>query len=261
MHPKVYVLSRPRFEEAYDDFLNDFLPSNERAWRKDQVSTPAERLVEFAGRTCYMSFGSRQSPLTNADYIKKLIHNEHHSVLEHAVWTILLSGISRSFTHQLVRHRVGFSYSQLSQQYHDESDARFVRPENLDQFPAIAQVWAEAVKGSQSAYRRILAELNESAEASANRRESIRAMRSAARSVLPNATETAIVVTLNARSCRHFLATRGNIIGDLEMRCVSAAILEAVRPDGPALFFDFSVEYPPDGLPLVVQRAIQAGSN
>ncbi len=203
-----------------------------------------------------MSFGSRQSPNTNAEYIRKLIRNGHDSVLEHAVWTVILSGISRSLSHQFVRHRVGFSYSQLSQQYHDESDTHFVRPVELAQFPHLEEIWDKATAGSQSAYRAILAGLSAQENLSEDKREAIRAIRSAARTVLPNSTETVIVTTFNARALRHFLAVRGNVVGDSEMRRVSAALLEAIRPEGPALFFDFSIEHRSDGLPLVVQSAL-----
>jgi thymidylate synthase (FAD) len=252
MNVKVYILARPHFDESYRTFLREFLPSGEDIWRESDESTPAERLVEFAGRICYMSFGPRQSPSTNAEYIRKLIRNGHDSVLEHAVWTVLLSGISRAFSHQLVRHRVGFSYSQLSQQYHDESATRFLRPAELAQFPDLAEIWDRAVVGSQTAYREILAGLAAKNEHLNDRREAVRATRSAARSVLPNSTETVVVTTFNARSLRHFLRVRGNIVGDSEMRCVSAALLEAIGPEGPSLFFDFSIQHPPDGFPLVV---------
>jgi thymidylate synthase (FAD) len=255
MSVSVYLLMRPQFHESYRKFLDDFLPG-EGQWREAEGPTPAERLVEFAGRVCYMSFGAHQAPGTNADYIRRLISNAHESVLEHAVWTILISGVSRAFTHQLVRHRVGFAFSQLSQQYHDESNLRFIRPPGIDQVPELAQLWEKAVRETQSAYRRILAELGADTESPVLEppREALRAIRSAARSVLPNASETVIVVTVNARALRHFLKVRGGIIGDLEMRSVSAALLETIRPEGPALFDDFSIEYPPDGFPLVVHR-------
>jgi thymidylate synthase (FAD) len=257
MTAKVYVLARPEFGTAYQDFLQEFLPADQQQWRERDDATAAERLVEFAGRVCYMSFGSRQSPGTNAEYIRKLIHNGHESVLEHASWTVLVSGVSRAFTHQLVRHRAGFSFSQLSQQYHDESEARFVRPAGLDQDPELAKVWDQAMSEAQHTYRRILTGLTAPTERplSAARREKLRAMRSTARSVLPNATETVIAVTANARAFRNLLKSRGNIVGDAEMRCFSAALLEALRPEAPSLFFDFSIQSAPDGLPLVIHGA------
>src|ERR1700720_2151453 len=161
MSAKVYIISRPEFTEAHKDFLSDFLPQEEAGWREVENATPAERLVEFAGRACYMSFGSRQSPGKNGEYIRKLIHNGHDSVLEHACWTVVLSGVSRAFTHQLVRHRIGFSYSQLSQQYHDESDTCFVRPPELAELPRLAEIWNKAMGESLSAYRQIIKGLAE----------------------------------------------------------------------------------------------------
>jgi thymidylate synthase (FAD) len=258
MGVKIYVLMRPQFDEAHQAFLEDFFPDGKQQWREADGPTAAERLVEFAGRVCYMSFGPHQAPGTNADYIRKLIRNQHESVLEHAVWTVLISGISRAFTHQLVRHRVGFSFSQLSQQYHDESNMRFVRPPGIDRIPELVQIWDDAMHASQVAYRKIVAKLSARTAGPMlkPRREALRAMRSAARSVLPNASETVIVVTINARALRHFLKVRGGIVGDPEMRCVSAALLEAMRPEGPALFCDFAIEYPSDGLPLVLHKPI-----
>lgn len=185
-------------------------------------------------------------------------------MLEHASWTIALLRVSRAFTHQLVRHRVGFAFSQLSQQYYDESDARFVRQPEIDYFPEAADLWDEAVRQSQATYRKlldILAAANRSA-LSMERSEATRALRSAARSVLPNSTETAIVVTANARALRHFFKVRGGIVGDVEMRCVAATLLQLIRPDGPSLFSDFFNQafggwYTPDSsLPLnVIPRA------
>jgi thymidylate synthase (FAD) len=258
MSVNIYLLARPTFDGSHQAFLDEFLPAGDNQWQEDSGPTAAERLIEFAGRVCYMSFGSHQAPGTNADYIRKLIRNQHESVLEHAAWTVLISGVSRAFTHQLVRHRVGFAFSQLSQQYHDESDIRFVRPAGIDRDHELAQVWDDAMRQSQQAYRSIVAKLNaqEARPAFESPREAIRAMRSAARSVLPNASETVVVATINARALRHFLKVRGSIVGDPEMRCVSAALLEVIRPEGPSLFSDFLIERSPDGLPLVVHRPL-----
>src|SRR5689334_13364185 len=118
MSPHVYLISSPRFKIAE---FNRFLAAERLQWKRTPHSAPAEELVEVSGRICYLSFGALQSPRSNREYIQNLIDREHESVLEHASWTFLLTGVSRAFTHQLVRHRVGFSFSQLSQQYHDET--------------------------------------------------------------------------------------------------------------------------------------------
>lgn len=258
MTPKIYLLSRPQFDRAHQEFLSDFLPPDEAYWNDSSTATSAERLVEFAGRVCYMSFGSRQSAKSNAEYIQNLIRNGHESVLEHAVWSFAIAGVSRAFTHQLVRHRVGFAFSQLSQQYHDESDARFVRPAGIERVPGAATAWEKAIKEASSAYKMILKsfEIADEATSLRSQKEMMRALRSAARSVLPNATETAIIVTANARALRHFFKLRGGIVGDAEMRCVAAALLELLRSEAPALFLDFSIEEQIDGLPLVIHNPI-----
>ena len=83
-------------------------------------------LNEVAGRTCYMSFGKGRK--SNEEYLENILSSKHGSVLEHAVWNLLITGVSRALTHELVRHRAGFGYSQLSQRYVDESEARYVVP-------------------------------------------------------------------------------------------------------------------------------------
>jgi len=229
----VSIISRPVFTE----FHRDFLSSRGLTWIEDGRATDSERLVEFAGRVCYLSFGvGRQAPASNAEYIQKLIYNGHDSVLEHASWSFIIYGVSRSFTHQLVRHRIGFSYSQLSQQYHDESDADFIEPAGLSRDTVLGERWLNAMSKLRDIYKELLEDAE--VDPSIAPRESLRLRRSLARSVLPNATETAVVVTANARSLRHFLEMRGSIVGDLEMRIVSQRILALLKFEAPALFAD-----------------------
>lgn len=247
--PKVTLLARPVFGETHRTFLLAHLPPEDAHWREDGNTTDAERLVEFAGRVCYLSFGRHQSQRSNPEYIANLIRRGHDSVLEHATWTFVLAGVSRAFTHQLVRHRVGFSYSQLSQQYHDERATPVIRPAELDRSARAAAAWDAAIAATRAAYATIADEfgLDEPRRLPAETR---RALRSAARSVLPNALESIIVVTANARAIRHFLKLRGGIEGDPEMRLVAAALLETLRPEAPALFADFVVSDPGDNLRL-----------
>lgn len=251
MKAKIYLISRPRFN--IESFLS-FLQEERTEWFRSQRATEAEEIVEIAGRICYMSFGEKQSPRRNGEYLHNLIDQGHESVLEHVSWTFLLTGISRAFTHQLVRHRVGFSFSQLSQQYHEETSATFLEPAHLQQSPEALQAWRRAVAVSQESYKVILdslAELEGKPGLELSKKEFKRAIRSAARSVLPNATETKIVITANARALRHFFKVRGSIPGDIEMREVAAALFKAVRTDAPSLFDDFKLESLPDGSPVL----------
>lgn len=251
MKPIIYLISRSHFDAAA--FLS-FLQAEGLAWHRTSGATESEEIVEVSGRICYMSFGENQSPRSNSEYIRNLLNQGHESVLEHVSWTFLLSGVSRALTHQLVRHRIGFSYSQLSQQYHEETDAHFVEPAHLAKSPQALQAWRDATNASKRAYRAILNSLHDlepSLTLDLHGREVRRAIRSAARSVLPNATETKIVVTANARALRHFFEARGAIPGDQEMREVAAAIYELVNTEAPSLFADFALGELSDGSPTL----------
>ena len=93
-------------------------------WETD-TEIGGEQLVEAGGRLCYVSYGKGRK--TNAEYIDNIIESKHGSVLEHAVWNFIIAGVSRSFTHELIRHRAGWGYSQLSQRYVDESGGQLRR--------------------------------------------------------------------------------------------------------------------------------------
>jgi len=254
MNPFVHLISRPSFD--VDSFLA-FLSREGVYWRRSVGATEAEEIVEIAGRVCYMSFGERQSPRDNRTYLDNLIRSGHESVLEHVSWTFLIERVSRAFTHQLVRHRPGWAYSQLSQQYHDEAGAGFIEPDELRGIPEALEEWRGAVERARAAYIKITDLLRQTA--SREGKEPLRAMRSAARSVLPNATETKIVATANARALRHFLDVRGSIEGDSEMRHVCSEMLKILRLEAPNLFADFSIDTLPDGSAIVVHNRAAHG--
>lgn len=253
---KLYVISRPQFDGAT---VAELLHDHKTSWREDPGATLADKIVELAGRICYMSFGDAQSPRTNKDYIANLIRQKHESVFEHTSWSFLLVGISRAFSHQLVRHRIGFAYSQLSQQYHDEDDVEFVMPSQLKASAEASVAWRKAVEATQEAYRVVrktleLAPMEPNAQLCG--KELRRSIRSAARSVLPNAAETKVFVSANGRALRNFLRQRGSIQGDEEMRLVSSELLKVLRVDAPAMFQDFIEERLPDGSPIVNHRKL-----
>lgn len=235
--PWLHVIARPALDVAAVDA---FLAAERTEWSRTEGAVPPDELVEIAGRLCYMSFGERQSSKDNATYIAHLVDQGHHSVLEHATWTFILTGITRAFTHQFVRHRIGFSYSQLSQQYHDERTSQALMPELVRRHPDLAAKWSKAVELSQRTYKDLADELD-ARTSELSERERRRLLRSAARTVLPASTETKIAFTANARSLRHFLNERGNLPGDDEMRRVSVLLLKAMQKEAPALFADLQV--------------------
>src|SRR5580700_8144101 len=137
--PKVYLLGR---QAVVEQELQRFLDDEEMVFSTD-ARAAAEVLNEVAGRTCYMSFGKGRK--SNREYLDNILTSKHGSVLEHAVWCLLFTGVSRALTHELVRHRAGFGYSQLSQRYVDESDARYVVPPLYQENAELHQKWQQTI--------------------------------------------------------------------------------------------------------------------
>ncbi len=239
--PRVYLVGRQTVDQqAIDRFLAD----HGLSWQTD-TEVGAEVLCEMAGRVCYMSFGKGRK--TNTEYLGHIINVQHGSVLEHAVWSFVVVGVSRTLTHELVRHRAGFGYSQLSQRYVDESDCDFVEPDCIADDPELHTIWEQSVRQSHEAYCRLVDGLARKfadvPEATLRRKLA----RQAARSVLPNATETKIFITGNARAWRHFIELRANEHAEVEIRRLAVMILRELQREAPAIFGDYSIEKLADG--------------
>ena len=147
--PRVTVLARP----AYTD--PEHLPVS---WIGE--STDGERLAEFAGRLCYMSQHNPAKRDTR-EYLGNIKKQGHGSVLEHASYSLLLEGVSRSLTHELVRHRAGTAMSQLSQRYVDESEASFVVPPAIVGEAELESAWRAQVDAAQASYVALVERLME----------------------------------------------------------------------------------------------------
>jgi thymidylate synthase (FAD) len=241
--PSVYLLGRQVCDEdALASFLSDHDVSH---WTTD-TQVAGEKLIETAGRVCYMSF-QRPRPGGNQAYIGHLLEVGHGSVLEHAVFNLLFTGVSRSLTHELVRHRAGFGFSQLSQRFVDESKCSFVEPEVIAADPELHQIWLEAVQASQVAYRALADRLADTFKELSDKTLRRKKAREAARSVLPNATETKIFVTANARALRHFVEMRGDAAADVEIRGLAVAVLKLMQREAPNLFGDYTLIDLPEG--------------
>ena len=227
--PTVTVLARPHFAEPAH------LPVQ---WIGE--STDGERLAEFAGRLCYMSQRNPAGRSTR-EYLENIKKQGHGSVLEHANYSLLLEGVSRSLTHELVRHRAGFAYSQLSQRYVDESDACFVMPPALIGDEALEGAWRAQVEGALASYVGLVESLMTRYAWVDDKVHRRKMAREAARGVLPNSTETKIVVTGNARAWRTMLELRSSEAAELEIRRMAVAVLRILQDEAPAFFSDFEI--------------------
>jgi thymidylate synthase (FAD) len=251
--PVVYLVGKQTVDDAG---LEQFLTDHGVSWETDS-EVAAEALTETAGRVCYMSF-AKPRPGGNSAYLTHIKEVGHGSVLEHAVWNFVITGVSRSLTHELVRHRAGWAYSQLSQRYVDESVAEYVEPDIIANDPELHALWLEAVGHAHAAYIKLAEKLNakladpKAAAAAmlppdADRTTRRKTARQAARSVLPNATETKIFVTANARALRHFLEQRGSAFAEPEIRKLAGKMLDILQKDSPNLFGDYEKKPLPDG--------------
>ncbi len=233
--PSVYLVGRQTVDGAE---IDRFLSDHECSWSTD-TEVGAEKLSEMGGRVCYMSFGKGRK--TNQEYLGNIIGVGHGSVLEHAVWNFVITGVSRSFTHELVRHRAGFGYSQLSQRYVDESTADFVEPDCIAEDGELHTVWIESIRQSHEAYNKLVEGLSRKYESEPSKTLRRKLARQAARSVLPNATETKIFVTANARALRHFIELRASEHAEVEIRKVAIVMLKLLQKESPSIFGDYEI--------------------
>ncbi len=238
--PTIYLVGRQITDEPQ---LAQFLADHEvKDWSTDTPDA-GQKLSEVAGRMCYMSF-ARPRPGGNQSYLKNIIDVGHGSVLEHAVYNFIITGVSRSFTHELIRHRAGFGYSQLSQRYVDESQCEFVEPASIAADPEAHKLFVATMAQAQKTYIELTAMLAQRIEREhpdLPKTDRRKMARQAARSVLPNATETKIFVTVNARALRHLLCLRGNIHAEEEIRGVAIELWKIVNAVSPNFFGDFEL--------------------
>lgn len=183
-------------------------------------------VMEFAGRVCYMSF-DKPRPGGKKAYFDNIIEQKHGSVLEHHSISFAISGVSRSLTHELVRHRVGVAYSQLSQRYVGPEHLAFVVPVDMIQSlrDGEHQDWLVSLNVAAQVYRDYCEKHGKSKKTM-----------QAARSILPNCTETKLVFTANVRSLRHLIELRTGEGAEPEIRRLFNAIYKIVYAELPHCF-------------------------
>ncbi len=189
------------------------------------VTPGAEKLIEEAGRTCYLSL-DRIAEGSEKGFIRNCIQRGHHSILEHASASFRITGASRAFTHQLVRHRLA-SYSQQSQRYVDEAGFNYIMPDAILADPEAAQVFRGFMARAEEAYRDL-------------RTRGIR--KEDARFVLPNALESQIVFSANFRELRAIFHLRLDRSAQWEIRRVCVEMLALLQGEAPSVFGDFIID-------------------
>ena len=184
-----------------------------------------ERVVAMAARLCYSAAGAEELAEKMTDeqvekLVDKIIQMGHASTMEHVSFTFGIEGVSRVLTHQLVRHRLA-SYSQQSQRYVAEHDFEYILPPSIAERPEASERFKALMENIQQAY-------NDVVEAGVPKED--------ARYVLANATETKIVVTMNARSLMHFFNLRCCNRAQWEIRELAYKMLAEAKAVAPLLF-------------------------
>ncbi|OQY05951.1 MAG: thymidylate synthase (FAD) [Planctomycetales bacterium 4572_13] len=190
-----------------------------------EITPDAEKHIEQAGRTCYQSHDNTRED-SEKTFIEKIIKNGHHSVLEHGYASFRINGVSRSLTHQLVRHRL-MAISQQSQRYCNEENFAYVTPDAIKDNPQAQKLFDEFMAVAKESYCKL--------QQAGLKNED-------ARYVLPNAVCSEIVISANFRQLRHIFALRCSPKAQLEIRKCALSMLRIMKHHVPAVFGDFVID-------------------
>ena len=255
--PGVVVLARPRTNVAgLGGFLEGFDPNLRfPEYLDDPTRLPdSTQLCKTAGQVCYASFGPRRTTNENAAAsIERLTSAGHGSVLEHASFSFLLYGISRSVTHELVRHRAGVGFSQISQRYVSGSVLRFVERPEYAEDEELHRLFEERADMAAAGYEAMAERLLDRQEGGASmltadyKTDARKKVQQTARSLLPNETEAPMVFTGNVRALRHIIEMRADAHAESEIRNLALRLFLCLRTVDPILFGDYELGELPDG--------------
>lgn len=208
-----------------------------------------ERVIAMSAKLCYSPVGietlnEKMSDESARSFLKKLMAMGHDSPLEHVSFTFAVEGVSRVLTHQLVRHRIA-SYTQQSQRYVKLEAFEYITPPEIQKIPEANALFQQAMAEDQKTYNALVEMLTPKYEAEnilkgmkaemAKQQAEKKAIEDA-RFVFPNACETKIVFTMNARTLKHFFEHRCCMRAQWEIREMSDAMLRLLKEVAPTLF-------------------------
>ena len=242
IHPKAFLIAETHVDEyAISDALKHL---GVEGWTSD-ADTDADLLVEFAGKSCYMSFDtSLNQNLTkvggrnNHDYIQQgIIANKHGSVLEHASVTFFLINVSRVVTHEIIRHRAGTAFSQTSGRYVRTDSVDMYVPYDIARDPEATRIWKRAILQME----KNVAELSRVTRVNEKPFGLKKKLTSAFRRLIGNGQANHIVVTANHRAWRHMIEMRTDPSAEEEIRVVFADISRQLRERFPTIYADAQI--------------------
>lgn len=256
--PRVVLVARPQLTVDLSN-ADDQARMGIRKLRmaEKNQATDGELLAELGGRRCYESY-SNPGTKTTREYLHHILGMRHGSVLEHSYYVFHIWRVSRGLSHELVRHRAGTSFSQLSTRYVDHLNTPAVEPLALLCPPtiwkqdALRHDWLEARRLDLQVYAKNVKGLMPASSEGKPDTNVVKAARQAARSGLPTASETRLQFGANIRALLHILELRGSEGADFEIRALAVAILRIMQREAPVVFDSFSLKDLPDGGQAVV---------
>ncbi len=279
--PKVYLLLRP---QLVHEGLRDFLTDNDLRWPTPMEGTDAATGIECAGRGCYMSFGEKAGSKSNQEYINNLLGRDasgafvsegpaHGSVVEHPTWTFIVTGAGRGFSHEQVRHRVGWAYSQLSTRYCDFEredsegtwDPGFVIPPLAQLSETTRNQFEYGLREAQRQYTSVLHKIEVDLQSNKKFMKGLskypekdrarmlrKAARGAARDILPIATEAIMTMSAHARAIWNCIYLRGSEHAEAPIRSVYVQLARIMERELPEVFYGIEYKTLWDGSTAVV---------
>jgi thymidylate synthase (FAD) len=258
----VVMIAQPKIKiDNSLNFLKNYQPEFEDYLNDPDKLTSGTQLIKFAAQLCYLSFGPKRTLNKDAQrYFDNILSSGHGSVLEHAYYTFLIYGVSRSLTHELIRHRAGFAYSQQSQRYVSGDLIRFVEREEFQKDETLHNLFEERIDKIKKDYYHLVNLLKEKQEQlsilkpsykednSHLKTELRKKINQTARALFTNETEAPIVVTANIRAWRQTIEMRANNYAETEIRNLFFKIFLCLALVEPLLFNDYEIIKYDDGL-------------
>lgn len=248
--PSVSILGMRKFLRDYGEDLGF-----EQYLDDPTLLDNSTQLAKVAGQECYASYGPNRTFNVDADgYIEDIKNEAHGSVLQHPAFSFLVYGISRSVSHEWVRHGTGTAYSQRSQRYVSGKVLRFVERPEYQNDPELHKRFERRIDQTAEEYRKVTEHLLNRQRTGADvilkagaKTDMRKKIQQSSRSVLTNETETSFVTSVNARSIQHMLTMRTSEHAEVEIRRPFVEILLCLMITAPTLFADFEITKYSDG--------------
>jgi thymidylate synthase (FAD) len=237
--PKVFLIGETKLNPSQ---LNSYFDHIKTKWRPQSGISDAELLIEMYGRMCYrswepgMNVNVKKIREGNDVYLGNIINSRHGSVMEHSVTNWIFADVSRVFTHELVRHRVGTAFSQESLRYVRLTDLGLWLPPEIENDPVLVEMFEDTFVNLEELQLKMAEHLKLDEMKSFHKKKMYT---SAMRRIAPIGLATTIGVSLNFRSLRHIGEIRTSGGAEVEVREVVDQIMTIATKRWPNAFGDF----------------------